>query len=387
MFLRLNNDNKILILIIAASLAIKLSIFGYGMIKIPSYKFMPDTPTYVEPGINLVEKGLFGVSGKDGSIKYEVMRTPGYPLFLGFLNKTAGLSFDGIIIIQLLLITFAGYMVYKAACELDKKIALLAAFIFLFDMPVTISALMLLTEALYTVFIAVFIYLFLRYLREQRLYLAILSALVLAAATYIRPISYYLGLCIAAGIVYAFFRTDFKKAAGHALVFLLVFYSCLGIWNYRNYVRTGSADFSSIDNVDFENMGLPHQYVRAINRGEVDPQKTGPAGYYAVQAAKSVANFVGRPGTLKYLKSLPIKVLSKIYGYPWVVFWMIGLFFARYDKLPYLFLLLTVLYFMVTSVVGVGLCAASRFRVPVMPLISILSACGWMVLYSKFRNR
>ena len=94
-----------------------------------------------------------------------------------------------------------------------------------------------------------------------------------------------------------------------------------------------------------------------------------------------------RPGTLKYLRSLPLKVASKIFGYPWIIALIIGLFFARYDRISNLFLLLTIIYFIVVSVVGVGLCTGSRFRVPVMPLFAILSASGWMVIYSWIKNR
>jgi len=383
MLSRLNRDNKILILIIIASLAIKLAIFGYGMVKMPSYKFMPDTPTYAEPGINLVEKGIFATFTEDGTVKYEVIRTPGYPLFLGFFNKSMGLSFDAIIAIQLLLITFAGYVVYKAAYELDKKIALLAAFIFLFDLPVTMTSLLLLSESLYTVFMAIFMYLFLKYLKTRNIYILISSAVLLIMATYIRPISYYLGLCIAGGVLFSLMTSDFKKALAHCLIFLMVFYSLTGVWSYRNYIRTGTAEFSPIGKMDLQNMGLTHKYAREIRSKDI---KTTPALYYTGQAAECINIFFTRPGTLKYLRSVPIKVLSKVFGYPWVVFWIAGLFFARYNKVTHLFLLFTILYFMAVSVVGVGLCVGSRFRAPVMPLISILSASGWMVLYPKIKS-
>lgn len=383
MFSRLNNDNKVLILIIISSLAIKLAICGYGAVNMPSYKFMPDTPTYMEPGVNLMEKGVFATFTNNGKINYEIMRTPGYPIFLAFFNKTLKCSLDMIIVIQILLITFAGYIVYKAAYELDRKIALLAAFIFLFDLPVTMTSLLLLSESLYTVFMAIFMYAFLRYLKTRNVYALISSAIVLVTATYIRPISYYLGFCIAAGLFFSFSGASFKKAIAHSLIFLMLFYSLVGIWNYRNYIRTGSAEFSIIGTQDLQNMGLTHKYAREIRSKDI---KISPVLYYTDQTAKCINIFLTRPGTLKYLRSMPIKIFSKIYGYPWVVFWIMGLFFARYNKLTHIFLLLTILYFMAVSVVGVGLCVGSRFRAPVMPLISILSASGWIILYPKIKK-
>lgn len=384
MFSALNSNNKILILIITASLGVKLALLGYGIINNPSFIFMPDTPTYIEPGVNLVEKGVFATFGKYGFTKYEVRRTPGYPLFLGFLNQTLKIPFNGIIVIQIILTTFAGCVIYKAAYELDAKTALLSAFIFLFDLPVTISSLMLLSESLYTVFMAIFIYFFLKYLKEQKMYLLAVSAVILAAATYIRPISYYLGICIAAGVVFAFFRAAPKRALWRGFTFLFIFYALVGAWNFRNCFKVGKADFSTIDNIDLRDMGLLHRYTR---QSEETRSETGPFLFYMKNTAKSFTNFMTRPGTLKYLKSAPLKAASKILGYPWIIALIIGLFFARYNNLPKVFLLLTIAYFIVVSVVGVGLCNGSRFRVPIMPLISILAASGWLFIYSWLKKK
>lgn len=380
---KLYNNKILLLIIISMALASKLALFSYAAIKAPSAKFMPDTPTYVEPGINLIEKGAFAVFSDSGEIRYEIKRTPGYPIFVAILNKVLRLSFDSIIIVQILLITLAGYIVYKAAYELDENTALLACFIFLFDQPTTISALMLLTEALYTVFIAFFLYLFLKYLRENKISSLISSTLMLVIATYVKPTSYYLGLCLAGGVIYAFFRLDIKKAVVHAVILLLIFYSSLGLWQYRNYARTGNADFTVIDDIDLRHMGLINKYERD---GGLERIRMGPFMYYFSHTTRSVIQFFTIPGTLKYLESKGIKAASKIYGYPWMVFWLIGLFFAKYDKLPYRFLLLVVLYFALASVIVTGLCVGSRFRVPVMPLISILSASGWVRIAAKFRR-
>lgn len=376
--------NKLLFIIIILSLSIRLSLFGYAVIKAPSAKLMPDSVTYIEPGVNLIEKGLFATFDDSGNTIYEVNRTPGYPIFIAFLMGILKLSFDSIILVQILLLTFAGYIVYKTAYELDKNIAPLAAFIFLFDQPTTISALMLLTEALYTVFMAIFTYFFLNYLKEYRIRPLVYSALTLAIATYIKPVSYYLGICLAAGVIYVLFRKDFRKAVAHGLILLLLFYSLLGIWHYRNYLRTGDADFTVIDNRDLRDMGLTHNYARYRESKEI---KMNPFLYYADLTGRSIIQFFTIPGTFKYLNSKGLKVVSKIYGYPWVAFWLIGLLFAGYGKLSHRFLLLTILYFMFTAILVTGLCVGSRFRVPVMPLISILSASGWVRLTGKLRSK
>jgi len=370
-------------LILGAALAIRLGLFGYSAIHTPASKFMPDTATYIEPGVNLLEKGVFATYDDGGNIIYEVNRTPGYPIFLAFLNRVLKIPFDGIILIQILLMTAAGLIVYKAANEIDGRIGLLAAFIFLFDQPTTLSTLMLLTEALYTVFIACFMYLFLKYLKGYKVTHLILSTLILALATYIRPVSYYLGIFLAAGVIYGLFRRDLKKAVIHALTLLIVFHSALGIWHYRNHLRTGDADFTVIDNSDLHHMGLTHHYARYRESKDITVH---PFLHYTDLTARSIIQFFTLPGTFKYLESRPLRVVSKIFGYPWMVFWLVGFLLAGSDTVQKKFLLSTILYFMLVSILVTGLCVGSRFRVPVMPLLSILSASGWIKIIDKYKK-
>lgn len=373
-----------MLLIVILSLAIKLALFFYAALNAPDAKFMPDTITYLKPGVNLVEKGLFGIVDDEGGIKYEKIRTPGYPLFLGLLTRTLDLSFDAVIIIQILLVTLAGFIVYKAGQLLDKKIAILSAVFFLFDLPVTISSLMLLTEALYTFFMALFMYLFFRYLKEYRLGILISSALILALATYIRPISYYLAICLGCGVFYLLLGRDIRKCISHTVILLLIFYLLVGLWQYRNFVKTENADFTTVDNIDLTNMGLTHKYRRD---GGFEYTGQSPFMYYADRSIRSFVEFFTLPGTLKYFKSKPLKVVSKIYGYGWVGFWLAGLFFAGFKKIEQRFLFFTILYFATVSVIVIGLCISSRLRVPVMPLISILAANGWARISNLVNNK
>jgi len=69
-----------------------------------------------------------------------------------------------------------------------------------------------------------------------------------------------------------------------------------------------------------------------------------------------------------------------------MIFCFIGFLSARYNKLEQQFLLLTILYMMLVSVIVVGLCMGSRFRVQAMPLISILSATGWVRITGAFKR-
>ncbi len=373
-----------IISIIALSLLIKFALLWYIAVFNPDTIFMPDSPTYIEPGVNLIKKGVFADMAEDGSLSPETIRTPGYPLFLGIMAEVLAFQPMGIVAVQILLITLAGYLVYKAACLITPRGAPLALIFFLFDIPVTLTALMLLSEGLYTFCMALFTLCILSYLTSEKKSWLVAAALMLASATYIRPVSYYLGICVGLGILVTGSGKNTKQAIVRALIFLLVCYIPLGAWHYRNYVVAEKADFTAIDDIDLAHMGMLHNYTRTP---EDIREKTGPVRYYASLISKSIIQFFTAPGTFKYLSSEPLKIFSKIYGYPWVAFWLLGLFFARYRSPSAQFLGLTTLYFMLVSVYVVGLCVGSRFRAPAMPFIAILSAQGWVYLSDIIKAR
>ena len=76
-------------------------------------------------------------------------------------------------------------------------------------------------------------------------------------------------------------------------------------------------------------MGLLHKYTR---QSEITRKETGPLLFYIKDTTKSFLNFMTRPGTLKYLRSTPLKVASKIFGYPWIIALIIGYFLVFGNK-------------------------------------------------------
>lgn len=372
---------------IGCALCFKLFLFGYAALKVPDAKFSPDTPSYLEPGMMLVTRGAFATEAPDGALRYETVRTPGFPLFYGALHGLLRVPLDGVVLIQVLLTVISGIMVYRAAVTVDVRIGILSAFIALFDLPITIYSLMLLTETLYLFFMAIFMWAFLSYLKEKRFSALIYSAIALGAATFVRPISYYLGAASAFFIVYALGRKNPRKILGHAVLFFIMVYALLGAWQYRNYQRTGDAIFSGIERSDLAAMGLWKSYAR-----NDDPKTQGmaPLPYYVNVSARSLLSLMTIPGTLKYLNSPLLKAAGKIAGYPWVAFWMAGFLIGavrrRGDKV-YQFMLMVIGYLIVTSIIGVGLCVGSRFRIPMMPFIAIISADGWQWLSANAAKR
>ena len=118
----MTKDKKTLIYIIIVALAIKLFFFGYAAVNAPLAKISPDTPSYLEPGMMLVEKGLFATERADGTLHYETVRTPGFPLFYGLLHGIMKLPDDGVVLVQVLLTVLAGIIVYFAAVKVSIEL-------------------------------------------------------------------------------------------------------------------------------------------------------------------------------------------------------------------------------------------------------------------------
>ena len=380
-----NKKNKYFVLIILAALAIKFGLWGYAAVCAPEGKFQIDSSDYMRTAKMLAEHGVFarGIN-QQGEFQYDYYRTPGYPLFLAVLNGILRVPWNGIIFIQLLLTAGTAYLTYRTALLLDAKIAPLSGLIVLLDPPVTIFSLIIATETLFLFFMALFMLVFVKYMKSYAFKLVLLSALILVLAAYVRPIAYYLAPAMVLFFLYLLVRTRAKRVVVHIVLFIGVFAVLVGPWQVRNKRLFGSNKFSSIDNATVKAVGLVGSYAK--DREKIPPGQ-GPVGYYVRTTSHCLTELMTRPGSLKYFGSVPLKVAGKIFGYPFVVFWVIGFLagLARMKGDPALhFLAYIVLYFICVTIMATILGEGSRFRVPMVPFIAILSAHGWVWLREKY---
>lgn len=119
---------------------------------------------------------------------------------------------------------------------------------------------------------------FILYLKRRKPFFIILSAVALAIATYVRPVSYYMGFAVFFFILYASKDKEFKNCFKHALIFLLIVYSITGIWQIRNHIKCRDFAFSSAGRGNLYSKGLFKSYAR-----NTDPHTKGmaPLPYYA----------------------------------------------------------------------------------------------------------
>lgn len=381
-------NSKSLLIVIAAAVLIKLFLFTFAAIHAPASKFISDSADYLKTATVLSSDGAFAVSDKDGRLKYEVFRTPGYPIFLAILHHLIKIPLTGVILLQVFLTILAALIVYKTALQIDYRIAILSAIIVLYDLPTSVFSLMLITETLYAFLISLFIFSFTCYLKKGSIKLAILPAFILAAATYVRPISYYLGGAIAIFIIYANIPKNFRKALIHALIFLVVVYSLLGAWQLRNYRCCRESSFAGVSSSNFKNFGLLKDY--SGSEGPIFRRYLVSSPRYINVAWRSFLSIMTRPGTLKYFDSRPLAIVGKILAYPWMVFWVIGFLVGILRagrNIYYQFMLFIILYFVSVTILNISLLAGERFRVPIVSCIAIISASGWLIMPALVKKR
>ena len=382
MILQENKHKKLFIIILAAAILFKLSIFVFGVMRVPDSILDSDSDTYLATAKTIYTQGVFGYQNDNGGVRFDAFKTPGYPVFLAITHNAMKIPLNGVILIQLLLTVFAGIVTYRIATEIDYKLGFLSMAIALFDPPTSVFSLKIMTEALYVLLLFLFIYVFIRYLKSGRAGSIILSALLLAAATYVRPISYFLGMGAAIFMVYANIARNYKKTLIQAAVFLVVVYSFLGIWQIRNYQRVGTSSFAAVGDSNFKIHGLASKVEKSDNYLLQGINYAGCAG-------QSFVNLMTLPGSLKYYKSKPFAILGKAIFYPWMVFWLIG-FLVGCVKIKrniyYQFLIWVMLYFIAVTIINISNAGGERFRIPMVASIAVIAAYGWSAI-SDFWGR
>jgi hypothetical protein len=374
-----------ILFIIILAILIKFSLFVFVSIHAPQGKIMPDSDSYIKLSEMIVSKGIFALNNERGVVVYETLRTPGYPIFLALLNGVMKITLNGIVFIQIVMTLLAALVIYKTSLEIDPRIAFLSMVILLFDPPITIFSLVVLTETLFMFLMAMFVFCFTVYLKHGNIRFLILSAILAAASAYVRPIGYYLGIAMTFFIIYSNRKRGFKKIIVHALVFVVVVYSILGAWQARNYLRCGKVVFSSLEHFNLSDMGLIKSYVR-----NADPQTKdfAPLPYYVNVSFRCLMSLMTRPGSLKYLHSDILTAIGKILAYPWMAFWLVGFVWGVTkirNNIYMQFVLYAALYFIAVSICGAMWIVGERFRVPIMPFIAIISAYGWLMLFKYKR--
>jgi hypothetical protein len=218
-------------------LAAELARFGTNAL------FRADTVSYLEPGRNLLLHGRFIADGVP-----DLVRTPGYPLFLA-LTSLAG--FPAAAVANVLLSVFSVILVWKLSrtASGNESMAIVAAWLFAFEPLSVVYSVVLLSENLFLLFFLLSLERITEFLRRKDLRTLGVAGLWLAAATLVRPITYYLPVALALGLFAVLVRVPGLRWKAPA-VLLISAMPWLAAWQMRNWITTGYGGMSSVSEIN-----------------------------------------------------------------------------------------------------------------------------------------
>jgi hypothetical protein len=224
-----------------------------------------DTPSYLDPGRNLLLHGGFVANGVP-----DLFRTPGYPLFLA-ITSLAGVPVTAFI--QVILSVFSVLLIWRLAGAViaDQRVALGAAWLFAFE-PIGITySVILLSETLFLTLLLLSMERLSTFLHGRSLRVLALSGLWLAAATFVRPVTYYLPVALAVGLFVVLWRERGLRWKAPAVLLISVL-PWLGAWQIRNWAETGYTGFCSIKETNPYFFNVPEVIAGAEHRNYLDVQ-------------------------------------------------------------------------------------------------------------------
>lgn len=211
--------------------------------------YSPDTQSYISGAQSLLDYGIFGAPGAP-----EIIRTPGYPIFLAaFLALGANWEWFAIIaqaVIAGLTVVITYFTARKIASE---RAAFWGALLLSISPLVTTYSAALLTEILCAFFISLSCFFMVSFLDGRKISFLCLSSIALTCAVFTRPAVLY-AVYLVPGFVFIwgiFSKIGVKKAIGVSLLFCLFSLVPVKIWEYRNKAFTGFEGFSAIASMNF----------------------------------------------------------------------------------------------------------------------------------------
>jgi 4-amino-4-deoxy-L-arabinose transferase-like glycosyltransferase len=398
-----------LILIVAAWCARGPDAFLYG-----------DSPSYLTPASSLAARFEY----EDDRGRPEILRPPGYPLLLAF-GFVVGHPLLFAIVAQLLLsaaIVALSFEIVRS--RFDDRIAGICALLVAIEPTMLLFSVKVMSETLYTALLLAFVAAFLRAMESEKAYwiVVVVSAAALSAAVYVRTIAYPLLVLVPLLLLW-----KPKRAA----LFIGTCVLIVAPWHVRNHVRTGYSGFSTqMDRIVYFSAGgtivarrehRPFVDVREEMRNAVSQsppaeagaimRRTGasllasdPLGYATTHVAGMMRTLFD-PGAVEYLrmfgyypqsggalqKTVDAGLLRGTIEFATtrpLAFWasvVMGLLLlpltvmplwamrsvAPSDRLMYFLFAMLIAYSIFAS--G-GVPGASRFRVPIAPLLVMMSS-------------
>jgi len=354
----------------------------------------PDSADYDLLARNILEGKAYEAGGNFAS------RMPGYPILVAGVYALAGYSVKAVLVVQALLSGALIGFTYALARRVGTAVALLAAGLVAFD-PLTVAfSATFLTEMPFTLCLMVALWLCLRLSESPRWPHWVELGLVWGAGVMLRVSALWCIVPLLAWVVWQMpVGAKRQRIAGPFIVLALIALM-LAPWLVRNYRMFDSGPFRM---TTLEGISLYEAVYPEADGGPRQDKISLPPEMASLNEAQRNDEWSRRAWT--YVREEPLRVakLAVVKAgrtwSPWfnagewksrVITWgmaawyipvyalaIAGIFWGRMRRQTKMLLMIPVLYFTVLHALFLG---SVRYRVPLMPEVCVLAACGASVL-------
>ena len=392
----------------------------------PEKAFENDSTGYIQLAGTLLDSHSFP----------SIVRTPTYPFFIASIFSLFGRSLQAVLFLQCSLDSITAVLVsmlFLRICQ-DARYAFIAGLLYAVNPFAVFYSNMVLTETLFTFILAAAIYCFIVSFSYGRRSYLIVSSILIGIAILCRPIALYVPFLLAFWVLLAGHK--FRGRVRSSLIFVIVSYAVMVPWYAKNYRDYGRWTLSTIGDLNYVISFAPEVLMlkddpRSVTTFNVNEKIAHFQGVLRSEAARRYAGRRSDPHELAddsersvllldeaksvVYKNLPLFLVShavnigrvllpyhpqfeKITGFnsraisviPFALDFLIMGFFAigvvislkrflrhkTYKEALIIMIILIAYFSFVPGIVGYA-----RFRIPVLPYISIFSALGFAGLF------
>lgn len=428
--------NRPIYILLGISLIIRLCFFFYSSHLGESSFYLFDSYRYLQLGNNYFESGVYAEEISDPLFP-SIFIPPGLPFIYYFLQSLGGIHL--IILVQILVQLIILYYLIKffhLIFDANRNLLIytLGGF-YAFDIPSIVLGNVLMGETFFALFLILFFYHFISYLKFNSIKKLVYSSIFLAISALIKPISFYLPIFIFLYLLISN-RKEVRLMLTRLVCFLLPFYMITGLWVTRNYIEHQKNFYSYQANFNLFYYQAASIYSQQSNlpflkarlelfeqlKGEFPPQKHFDQIEFYDKAGEKARKIILSAPHL-FLKNMvkanvnlflrPVRDYLKInwgsnelfhsrsknnsFTIQFLTYWQILLNLFLTLLIPvglvYLYQLNRNVFWFFTLLLGYFMLACSgpeieaRFRVPIFPIILLVDMAGLLLISEKIQKR
>lgn len=411
--------------ILLLALALRLCLFLSAIATPARFLYVPDSYEYVSLAQNLITGHGFSVS-ESPPFTPDLRRTPLYPALLAGILWATNDNLTGAVVVNIVFSVATVALTYYLARQLfSAPAAVWASLLLAIDFTSIAYSNLLLTEAVFTALVCVGLLWVVRCLEHSRPSYALISGIFLGLAALCRPIGVFLAAAMLPVFAWSGRAYGIRKRFVLYLLLNLSALLLIGLWLLRNYLTFGGMDISSVGAVnlyfhraaaiqaliehsdeatvrarwerEFARLSTgwsEEQQIAWLNARALEMIGEHPSEYAIVYTAgllrmfgserDSLADLLGWEHTSQatsLLVSIGWAQLLAVYAL--AIVGLVAAWRKTNQRRAAILLLTCFSYFVVTA----GPEAYSRFRVPVMPVISVVAGYGLMLSYRTLGPR